>query len=66
MHSGETELDMVLRHVCRGEQIVARQRQLIANLKLYNLPIDLAKLVLVNFDISLRAHRDHLQRLLSH
>ena len=63
MEAGETELEMVQRHVRQGERHVSRQIELIADLTRRNLPIDQAEKVLFNFEITLLAHNDHLDRL---
>ena len=63
MEAGETELEMVQRHVRQGERHVSRQRELIADLTRRNLPTDQAEKVLFNFEITLLAHNDHLDRL---
>lgn len=66
MRAGETELQMVHRHVRQGELIVSRQRALIADLKSRNLPADQAENVLFNFETTLLAHHEQLSRLISH
>ena len=63
MEAGETELEMVQRHVRQGERHVSRQRELIADQTRRNLPTDQAEKVLFNFEITLLAHNDHLDRL---
>ena len=63
MRVGETELEMVQRHVREGEIIVSRQHDLIADLKLRKMPIDQAEKLLFNFETTLLAHHDHLYRL---
>ena len=65
MRDGETELEMVRRHVRRGELIVSRQRELIAYLTYRHLPTRLAENVLFNLETASLAHDDHLDRIIS-
>jgi len=65
MRVGETELQMVQRHVQQGELIILRQHEIIANLTSRNLPTDLAEDLLLNFEATQLAHKDHLNRLIS-
>ena len=62
---GETELEMVQRHVRQGEEHVLRQCEIIAHLEFQKLPTDLAESLLFNFGETLRAHEDHLERLIT-
>ena len=65
MAVGETELEMVKRHVRQGERHVSRQLEIIADMTLRNQPTTVAKSLLLNFELSLRAHKAHLQHILS-
>ena len=62
MCSGETELEMVRRHVEEGAEHVAKQRALIARLKEKGLPSHDAEALLVTFEDLQRQHEDHLAR----
>jgi len=59
----ETELDMVRRHVREGVKHIARQRALIARLKINDLPTDDAEALLVSFEETQRQHEAHLVRI---
>ena len=63
MAVGETELQMVERHVRQGERHVSRQLEIITAMQLRGQHTGLAESLLFNFDKSLRAHRDHLSEL---
>ena len=65
MAVGETELEMVKRHVRQGERHVSRQLKIIADMTLRNQPTNVAKSLLLNFEISLRAHKAHFEHILS-
>ena len=65
MKTGETELEMVQRHVRQGERHVSRQLEIIANMQLRKQPTGAAENLLFNFDKSLRAHKAHLEQLTS-
>ena len=65
MRDEETELEMVRRHVRRGELIVSRQRELIAYLTYRHLPTRLAENVLFNLETASLAHDDQLDRIIS-
>ena len=65
MAVGKTELEMVERHVRQGEGHVSRQLEIIADMTLRNQPTTVAKSLLLNFEISLRAHKAHLEHILS-
>ena len=65
MRIGETELEMVERHVREGEKHVSRQLEIIADMQLRKQPTGAAESLLFNFDKSLRAHKDHLELLIS-
>jgi len=62
--SGESEIEMVQRHVREGERHAVRQREIVASLPP---DTDLAKTahqLLTLFEESLENHREHLARLL--
>ena len=64
MVAAETELEMVSRHVCQGDRYVSRQIEIIATLRRQNHSTELAESLLLDFQFSLRACRDHLDRLI--
>lgn len=64
MAVGETELQMVERHVRQGERHVSRQIEIIADMARRHQPTGLAERLLFNFEASLQAHRDHLSDLI--
>lgn len=61
----ETELEMVKRHVRQGEKHVSRQLKIIADMTRRHQHTGLAESLLFNLEMSLRAHRDHLEELTS-
>ena len=61
----ETELEMVERHVQRGQEVVSRQIAIIAQLKLLKQSTDMAEDLLDDFEWVQQAHLDHLNRLTS-
>ena len=61
----ETELEMVKRHVRQGEEHVSHQLEIIADMTRRCQHTDLAESLLFNLEVSLRAHRDHLEELTS-
>ena len=63
MREGETELEMVQRHVRQGERHVSRQLEIIADMQLRKQSTSSAENLLFNFDRSLRAHKVHLEQL---
>ena len=65
MRVGETELEMVQRHVRQGERHVARQIEIIADMLFRNQPTGSAENLLFNFDRSFRAHKAHFDQLTS-
>ena len=65
MTTGETNLEMVQRHVRQGEKHVSRQLEIIAEMQLRKQPTGSAENLLFNFDKSLRAHKAHLEQLTS-
>jgi hypothetical protein len=60
---GETELEMVRRHVREGRVSIRRQRGVIERLTLAELSVDSAKEVLATLEHSQRLHECHLVRL---
>ena len=60
---GETELEMVRRHVREGEMHVKRQGEIVAELKEQGAPVDMAVALLNQFQNLLRQHKEHLARL---
>lgn len=62
--AGETEIEMVQRHIRQAEKHVSRQLEIIAAMTLRKQPIGLAEKLLFNFERSLRGHRDHLDQLI--
>ena len=65
MAVGETEFEMVGRHIRHGEMRVARQVEIIADMQFRNQPTGSAENLLFNFVRSLRAHKAHLEQLTS-
>ena len=65
MTTGETNLEMVQRHVRQGEKHVSRQLEIIAEMQLRKQPTGSAENLLFNFDRSPRAHKAHLEQLTS-
>ncbi|TNC06533.1 hypothetical protein FF100_34360 [Methylobacterium terricola] len=63
MRDGETELDMVLRHVEDGARQIAKQRALIARLQQSGLKTEQAEALLIVFEDIQRQHQEHLARL---
>jgi hypothetical protein len=63
MREGETELEIVRRHVEDGVQCIARQRALIAQLRRDHLPVDEAEALLATFQDIQRLHEEHLARI---
>ena len=60
MCEGETEIEMVRRHVEEGAEHIAKQLTLIAHLKAKGLPFHDAEALLVTFEDLQRQHEDHL------
>ncbi|MBS3649662.1 hypothetical protein KEU06_13700 [Pseudaminobacter sp. 19-2017] len=60
---GETEIEMVRRHVREGERHVAIQKSILDDLAAAGRPTDLAKKLLAEFEETLAQHRAHLARL---
>jgi FixJ family two-component response regulator len=60
---GETELEMVERHVREAERHVLRQRQIIEQLLEGHHSTALAEQLLTEFEQTLHDHRAHLARL---
>ena len=63
MGAEETELEMVQRHVWKGERHLAAQRALIARLTTSGLPIEEAEVLLATFQDTQRQHKAHLARI---
>ncbi|TNC05403.1 hypothetical protein FF100_35735 [Methylobacterium terricola] len=63
MREGETELDMVRRHVENGARHIAKQRTLVARLRRKGLPTDEAEALLAIFEDLQHQHQDHLARI---
>jgi hypothetical protein len=63
MDNGETELEMVRRHVREGQTHVERQRELLAQLRAKDEPSTMAETLLSQFETSQRQHEAHLARL---
>lgn len=61
--AGETEQEMVQRHVRQGERHVSRQLEIIAEMTFRKQSTGLAERLLFGFERSLRAHQDHLAEL---
>jgi hypothetical protein len=62
----ETEMEMVSRHICSGEAIVAQQAALVCRLRLWGLEAEMAEELLVMFRQTLDGHYAHLARLEPH
>ena len=65
MKAGETELEMVQRHIGQGERHVSRQLEIIADMTFRNQPTGSTENLLFNFERTLRAHKLHLEQLIS-
>lgn len=63
MRDGETEIDMVRRHVKDGARHIVKQRAIIDRLQLWNLPTEDAEALLILFEDIQRQHQEHLARL---
>jgi hypothetical protein len=63
MRDGETEPDMIRRHVEEGAQHIAQQRALIGHLRQEDLATGEAEALLVLFEDIQRQHQDHLARI---
>ncbi len=63
MREGETELDMVRRHVKNGAQHIAKQRALITRLRRKGLSTAEAEALLATFEDLQRQHQDHFARI---
>jgi inorganic pyrophosphatase len=60
---GETERQMVQRHIREGEAIVQRQGAIVTTLQERGEPADIAITVLGQFHDILRQHKAHLARI---
>lgn len=63
MGEGETELEMVQRHVREGRARVERQGELVARLRTKGEPVDIAESLLSQFRASQQQHEAHLAQL---
>ena len=63
MAKGETELQMVRRHVREGEAHVQRQREIVTEMWERGAPTEIAVTLLEAFQDTLRQHKAHLVRL---
>ena len=63
MIQGESELQMVERHIRDGERHVANQREIVAHLSSLGHPTELAQRVLRNLEELLAMHRRHLDHI---
>jgi len=59
----DDEMAMVRRHIALGEGHVARQHELIAELRSFGADTSLSEQVLTNFEETLALHQQHLVRL---
>lgn len=59
----ESGLQLARRHVHQGAVLVARQRELVAELRVAGRPTELAERLLDNFEALQRQHEAHLARL---
>lgn len=64
MKVGETELEMVKRHIREGEGHVSRQLEIIADMVVRGQPTTLAETLIFNFDKTLRAHKAQLEQIM--
>lgn len=63
MRRGESELEMVRRHVSRGRKLIERQRQLIADKEEKGQPTGLARDTLDQLGTTQRMHEQHLEQI---
>ena len=63
MGNGETELEMVQRHVREGLARVERQGELLALLRTKGEPVEMAESLLSQFRMSQQQHEAHLAKL---
>jgi hypothetical protein len=63
MRVGETEREMVERHVADGVRHILRQREIIEELEDMGRPAGMARQLLRQFERLLEMHRVHLKRL---
>jgi len=59
----ETELEMVERHVREGARQVARQAEIVADLRARGYPSEIAEALLARFQEVQRLHQAHLCRI---
>jgi hypothetical protein len=65
MTQGETDLEMVQRHVSQGLVHLARQYEIVAELRAKGRPTQSAQDLLVTFQELQGMHENHLERLLA-
>jgi len=61
--TGETELEMVRRHVRQGAEQVAKQRALVTRLRVDGLSVEEAEALLFIFEDLQRQHEAHLAKV---
>lgn len=66
MRPGETELEMVQRHVADGKRHIADQRALIVELEGAGADTEVAETMLANLLDTQALHLQHLERVLKH
>ena len=64
MALGETELEMVERHIRQGERHVSRQHEIIAEMDCRGQWTGVAEDLLLNFEFCLRGHKAHLEQII--
>lgn len=60
---GEPQLQMARRHVREGRARVARQQEIVAELREGGYPTEIAKTLLVTLEATQRLHEEHLIRI---
>jgi hypothetical protein len=63
MEAGESELDMVLRHIRAAQEHIDRQREIIAAMEAKGQPTGGARALLDSFETTMALHREHLARV---
>ena len=61
--SGESELEMVRRHVAEGQRHVRSQHEIVVHLREMGAPTEIAEQLERQFEELLEMHRQHLSRL---
>jgi hypothetical protein len=64
VETGETEIQMVERHLAEGEKIIERQRELLTDLLDAEADPETAKSLLSSYLKTQSLHREHLARLI--